>query len=505
MNEVLSSKLQKQIQFYFSDANLRHDRFLRNEISESEGGYVSVETIAQFNVVKSLAKDLSVVQNAIQQCPDLELSGDGLKVRRISGLPEQRNVDEQTIFVDNLPPHADHAMVKELFETFGKVDYISLPRYLLSGKPKGFAFVEFSSNEFAANAVKAFEKGGDMALHREPVYSNQQKLDEQIDCDGRANKRRRKRKRLARRNTEDSDDNESSAKRVALDSCNLEKLNPETSTDQSCMATKLPTVNINCKGDSVQQRIDKEMEGRLRVDISSFRVISKMEWLTLKQLYKKLQRKGMGQMKQQLRDRHPTKSEQSASTLDIGKGTIIRIEGDMEEFKPKTLKDLFASVSPVAYVDILPGAKKGYVRFCSQQGVNRAMIQWQEKNVPSPIQDLLFSTVKGQEEESYIEKAIHQREERFSCQSRERRKRGKDKWLSKAERVIGSGESERVHTRFDDDSTDDDCNVTTSDDVEKTSGTKEENATVEGCRNRRKHGRKQKKSVGATVERSESI
>ena len=114
-----------------------------------------------------------------------------------------------------------------------------------------------------------------MALHREPVYSNQQKLDEQIDCDGRANKRRRKRKRLARRNTEDSDDNESSAKRVALDSCNLEKLNPETSTDQSCMATKLPTVNINCKGDSVQQRIDKEMEGRLRVDINSLRVISK--------------------------------------------------------------------------------------------------------------------------------------------------------------------------------------------------------------------------------------
>lgn len=65
-----------------------------------------------------------------------------------------------------------------------------------------------------------------------------------------------------------------------------------------------------------------------------------MEWLTLKQLYKKLQRKGMGQMKQQLRDRHPTKSEQSASTLDIGKGTIVRIEGDMEEFKPKTLKVL---------------------------------------------------------------------------------------------------------------------------------------------------------------------
>ena len=71
--------------------------------------------------------------------------------------------------------------------------------------------------------------------------------------------------------------------------------------------------------------------------------------------------------------------------------------------------------------------------------------------------------------------------------------------------MIGSGESERVHTRFDDDSTDDDCNVTTSHNVEKTSSTKEENATVEGCRNRRKHGRKQKKSVAATVERSESI
>ena len=45
-------------------------------------------------------------------------------MRRLAPLPGERNVDAETIYVEKLPPHADHAWLKSVFDAFGKVVYV---------------------------------------------------------------------------------------------------------------------------------------------------------------------------------------------------------------------------------------------------------------------------------------------------------------------------------------------------------------------------------------------
>lgn len=55
------------------------------------------------------------------------------------------------LFKEQLPPKADHDWVKSMFEKYGNIAYISLPKFK-SGTIKRFAFVEFE-NEECANKV----------------------------------------------------------------------------------------------------------------------------------------------------------------------------------------------------------------------------------------------------------------------------------------------------------------------------------------------------------------
>lgn len=52
---------------------------------------------------------------------------------------------------EQLPSKADHDWVKSMFEKYGNVVYVSLPKFK-SGTIKRFAFVEFD-NEESANKV----------------------------------------------------------------------------------------------------------------------------------------------------------------------------------------------------------------------------------------------------------------------------------------------------------------------------------------------------------------
>lgn len=54
---------------------------------------------------------------------------------------------------EQLPPKADHDWIKSMFEKYGSVAYISLPKFK-SGIIKRFAFIEFDNEE---SAVKVLE------------------------------------------------------------------------------------------------------------------------------------------------------------------------------------------------------------------------------------------------------------------------------------------------------------------------------------------------------------
>jgi nucleolin len=72
---------------------------------------------------------------------------------------EKRSVqrDRHTIFVGNLPFDTADADVRELFSQQGKVELISVPKDKLTGQPRGFAFVDMSSDEEVQAAVAAYD------------------------------------------------------------------------------------------------------------------------------------------------------------------------------------------------------------------------------------------------------------------------------------------------------------------------------------------------------------
>jgi len=59
------------------------------------------------------------------------------------------------IFVGNLSYQATEAELEAAFSQFGAVDRVSIIRDRESGQPRGFAFVEMSNAEEAANAIAA--------------------------------------------------------------------------------------------------------------------------------------------------------------------------------------------------------------------------------------------------------------------------------------------------------------------------------------------------------------
>ena len=56
-DEELKNKIIKQVEFYFSDANITKDAFLLKHVRRNKEGYVSLKLITSFKKVKSLSKD----------------------------------------------------------------------------------------------------------------------------------------------------------------------------------------------------------------------------------------------------------------------------------------------------------------------------------------------------------------------------------------------------------------------------------------------------------------
>src|SRR6185503_896940 len=60
------------------------------------------------------------------------------------------------LFVGNLPYSATEAELREHFSAVGPVSYISLPTDRETGRPRGFAFIEFNDRAQAEEAIRRF-------------------------------------------------------------------------------------------------------------------------------------------------------------------------------------------------------------------------------------------------------------------------------------------------------------------------------------------------------------
>lgn len=74
----LYENILKQMEFYFSDANLTKDRFLGDLVKTNP--YVPLDVFLKFNKIRSMTQDVTDITKAMKNSSLLELSEDRLKV-----------------------------------------------------------------------------------------------------------------------------------------------------------------------------------------------------------------------------------------------------------------------------------------------------------------------------------------------------------------------------------------------------------------------------------------
>ena len=120
-----------------------------------------MEVFLKFNKIRQLTVNQHLIAKSLKKSELLKLSADKQMVKRKVQFiePAQKITDKKTIYVENLPIKITNDLLKKYFEEkFGKVSYISMPKYKTSHQFKGFAFVEFEEVECAKKAYKVNEK-----------------------------------------------------------------------------------------------------------------------------------------------------------------------------------------------------------------------------------------------------------------------------------------------------------------------------------------------------------
>lgn len=121
---------------------------------------VDLSIFLKFNKIRSLTQSVDDLQKALNKSELLALNEDKTKVFRKTAPKEKQNVDDCTIYVERIKPDATHEWLSSVFSKFGKVAYVSLPRYKHNRLIKGFAFIEFDKESEAQAVLEFFERIG---------------------------------------------------------------------------------------------------------------------------------------------------------------------------------------------------------------------------------------------------------------------------------------------------------------------------------------------------------
>jgi len=165
-------KVAERLGFFFSNANLRMDPFLRNEImkEDNDGGFVTIDVLLRFNTIKDITEDSKIIAKAAKEVkrPELKLNNDESAIARVEPFTNDMMEDgvKVTLRVSNIPtkdtdsgPEYDvtREEIADLFKEFGDVAMVRL----LKSKLREFrnkvavnrAFVEYHSEEDMKKAV----------------------------------------------------------------------------------------------------------------------------------------------------------------------------------------------------------------------------------------------------------------------------------------------------------------------------------------------------------------
>ncbi|KAK8937783.1 hypothetical protein KSP40_PGU014430 [Platanthera guangdongensis] len=170
LHDDLFEAIVRQVDYYFSDANLPNDKFLLKQMAKDKEGYgVPVSVIGSFKKMKKLTKDLSIIEAALRTSSLIVFSSDGNKVKMLHPLPlpEIRDIDPQTVLVENLPMDHSEDNIRRIFGTVGHIVAVTvcdphseealatLKKPDLAISSKLHALIEYDTVEAAERAVSS--------------------------------------------------------------------------------------------------------------------------------------------------------------------------------------------------------------------------------------------------------------------------------------------------------------------------------------------------------------
>ncbi|KAK6036241.1 la domain protein [Cooperia oncophora] len=92
MGQIMSTKVVRQLEYYFGNINLPKDKFLQDTMKNDEG-WVPIKTLLTFNRLAAITTDVDVISKAVKESNSevISVSDDGLKIRRNIGNPLPEN------------------------------------------------------------------------------------------------------------------------------------------------------------------------------------------------------------------------------------------------------------------------------------------------------------------------------------------------------------------------------------------------------------------------------
>ncbi|XP_050052828.1 la-related protein 7 [Dermacentor andersoni] len=497
----LFKSIRDQMEFYFSDANLRKDRYMNELVMKDEEGYVDLEVFLTFHKIRSLTSDVKDIAGAIAASELLQMDEEHMRVRRCADLAAKTDVDECTLYVERLPLHADHAWLKGVFSRYGRVVYVSLPRYRHNNRIKGFAFIEFAAPEDVDRACQHFGYQDGSSKHSNVAAGPTAVTDEVLEDKGE--KSEDEDAPPVKRRREGSSETTGHVAFSVDIKADEDKEDVATTTDAENSDTgtakgefEVPggtgmerSMLVQAKKKKLRKRKKKTQYSESKEQQPSLLVMPKCEWKRLRNKYLALQKATMAQIKRSLllppsgctpapspsytlsspvqasadSDMILTSQEdeawemssdskgnmelpnnmdtaQAPPTLQFQPGVIVKLVTEKPVSNTAEFKNKIRQLANVAYVDVMEGDSVAYVRCADPDGAYQ-FIENQKESFCGAL-----SLLAGDEEKSYWEKINLDRETRRNQKTRQK-KRGVEKVMAKAQKMM---EKKNLHIRFDD-------------------------------------------------------
>mmetsp|Transcript_17529 Transcript_17529/g.70970 ORF Transcript_17529/g.70970 Transcript_17529/m.70970 type:complete len:181 (+) Transcript_17529:141-683(+) len=129
-----SRRVQDRLQFWFSEANVKRDWFLRAKMSPE--GWVKAEVFLKFNTLKMLGLTTDMVMDAASSLDGVEIDQETKSIRGVGARPSlERNLAQEhlkIVFLTGLGHSANISLVKSKIENLVEVRAYKSP---LDGNP----------------------------------------------------------------------------------------------------------------------------------------------------------------------------------------------------------------------------------------------------------------------------------------------------------------------------------------------------------------------------------